>query len=142
MKKIFISYSHKDKLIKDALVKHLYPFVLNNQIEIWEDGIIEAGDDWDDEIKEKLDQANLVLLLVSSDALTSSYINNVELKRSMDKHNLGLIKVIPVIVRPCKWTILPISKIQAVPRPATPISKWEDEDEALLNVVNELERII
>lgn len=141
MKKIFISYSHKDTEIKDALVKHLFPFVLTNQIKIWEDGLIEAGDSWDDEIKNNLDLADIVLLLVSSNSLTSSYINNVELKKSMDKHNNGLVKIVPIIVKPCKWTILPISKIQAVPRSAIPISKWDDEDEALLNVVNELEKI-
>lgn len=142
MKKIFISYSHKDTEIKDGLVKHLYPFVLNKQIEIWEDGLIEAGDSWDNKIKKNLDSADIVLLLVSSDALTSKYINNVELKRAMIKHNKNLIKVVPVIARPCKWEILPISKIQAMPNPATPISKWEDKDEAFLNIANELERII
>jgi len=142
MKNLFISYSHKDESYKNELANHLFPLELAGKIKIWQDGMIQAGSKWDDSIKKNLEDADIVLLVLSSDALTSTYINNVEIKKAMEAHDTGTKTVIPVIIRPCKWTVLPMSKVQAVPKWGKAVSTWKNRDEAYLDIVNRIEAIL
>ena len=50
MKKIFISYSHKDAKDKDRLMTHLGALEKQGQIVLWDDAKIKVGDDWQAEI--------------------------------------------------------------------------------------------
>jgi hypothetical protein len=74
------------------------------------------------------------LLLVSSAFLASDYCYDVEVKRAMERHEAGEARVIPVIFRPVDWEDAPFGKLQALPKDAKPISKWDDQDEAFLEV--------
>ncbi|MEP7219223.1 MAG: toll/interleukin-1 receptor domain-containing protein [Bacteroidota bacterium] len=71
--KVFVSYSHIDKELKDRLIKHLRPLEHENLIEVWGDHQISAGDDWDKEIAKKLGTSDIVLALVSIDFINSKY---------------------------------------------------------------------
>ena len=46
MKKIFISYSHKDEHWKDLLVRHLKVLPLEGLCDPWDDRRIETGEEW------------------------------------------------------------------------------------------------
>ena len=142
LKTIFISYSHKDESFKDELVKHLYPFSITKKAQIWHDGMIGPGILWDKSIKDNLEKADIVLLLVSSDALTSEYINNVEIKKAMNRNRKGENIVIPVVLRPCNWTILTIGNIQALPKGSKAVSIWSNQDEAYVSIVKGLEPLL
>src|ERR1700730_7368512 len=63
----FISYAHEDEVLKLELEKHLRPLQRQNLIETWHDGKIVAGDEWNKAISQKMQQANIILLLVSID---------------------------------------------------------------------------
>ena len=142
MKSIFISYAHRDEHYKDELKNHLVPLVLKEKIEIWDDVEIDAGSEWDEEIKGNLSEADIVLILISSNSIASTYIQNVEIKSAMDSHENGEKRVIPIILKPCKWEILQLGKLQALPKGAKPVSLWNSEDEAYLNIVEGIERVI
>jgi len=139
---VFISYSHKDELIKEELENHFSGLRRNGLINDWNDRMIQAGDTWEAEIKEKLNSAEIVIFLVSSDFMASNYINNVEIKNAMERHNRSLIKIIPVIARPCDFASLPISDMQALPKNAKAITLWENKDEAYLDVVNQFKKLL
>jgi predicted GTPase len=68
---IFIAYSHEDIALKNELKKFLRPLLREERISLWDDFDIEAGEEWDAKIKERLYGADVVLLLVSSDSLAS-----------------------------------------------------------------------
>ena len=40
-----------------------------------------------------------------------------------------------VIVRSCDWLSSPLAKLVALPKDGRAINKWEDEDEAYMDVV-------
>ncbi len=113
---IFISYAHEDVEYKDAFRKEFPKLVLEkNNWDIWDDADIKAGAIWNDEIKNALDKAEVIVLLVSSDFLNSDFINNVELVHALEKQKQGVALVIPIILDKCDWKaydVLP--KIQAV----------------------------
>jgi hypothetical protein len=43
--KVFVSYSHVDKDLKDRLIKHIRPLENENLVQVWVDHEIKAGDD-------------------------------------------------------------------------------------------------
>lgn len=64
---VFISYSHNpiDQSLKDQLVQHLKPLKRQDVITTWHDQDIPPGSDWSEEININLDNADIVLLLIS-----------------------------------------------------------------------------
>jgi hypothetical protein len=133
--RVFISYSHIDQTLKNELVKHLEPLRRRNLIESWHDGVLKAGDEWEDEISTQLEEANIILLLVSIDFINSEFCYDVELERALERHDEGTAVVIPIILRACHWQQTPFSKLQALPKDLKAISSWSDRDEAFTNVV-------
>lgn len=142
IKNIFISYAHEDELFKDKLVKHLSGLTRNGQINLWTDTVIIPGQEWDNEIKNALQQADIILFLVSADFMASNYIHTIEIENAIAKHNSGEIIIVPVIIRSCDFRSLPLKKFQALPKGNVPITKWSDEDEAYLNIVEGIKLIL
>lgn len=140
--RVFISYAHADETYRDQLDKQLSILQRAGIVEIWHDRRLVAGEEWDHGIKSELERADLILLLVSPDFIASSYINDVEIARAMERHNAGTACVIPIILRPCKWEIAPFAKLQALPKDAKAISKWPNIDEAYLDVANGIHQAV
>jgi hypothetical protein len=140
MAKMFISYSHADEGLRDEIEKHLAMLKREGAIETWHDRRILAGQEIDAEIDAQLEQADVILFLVSQDFLDSRYCYDVEVKRAMERHAAGTAQVIPVILRPCDWhsTAVPFRKLLAIPKDGKPITRWNDRDEALLDVVQRI----
>ncbi len=99
MIKLFLSYSHQDEDLRKELEKHLAALRRDSVIDIWQDRRIGPGDEFDREISNQLESADIVLLLVSSDFLHSDYCYDIEMKRAMERHAEGSTRVIPVILR-------------------------------------------
>ncbi|MDQ3020628.1 MAG: toll/interleukin-1 receptor domain-containing protein [Bacteroidota bacterium] len=139
---IFISYSHADELYKNDLVNHLSGLKRSGIINDWDDRKILPGEKWDEEIKKHFKDSKLVLFLVSSDFMASDYIQDIEIRTAIEKHERGEITIVPIIIRDCDYTSLSLSKFQALPKNAKPISSWENKDEGWANVVQQLKKII
>lgn len=112
---MFISYSHEDRPYFDTLKKYV-----NNDncpgLNIWDDGKISPGSEWDDEIKTRLYGAQIILLIISQDFLNSRYIDAVELKSALERHDQKKCRVIPIFAKNCSLSNRPqISKIQGLP---------------------------
>ena len=139
---VFISYSHKDESYRKELKKHLVMLERNGVISSWSDRCIAPGQEWEKEIADRLDNSDIILLLISSDFLSSFYCYYKEMKRALARHDNNEAAVVPIILRPCDWKEGPFSKLHGLPTEARPISKWNDKDEAWLDVVIKLKDII
>jgi hypothetical protein len=140
--KIFISYSHEDENFKKKFLKHLASLQRTKGTFVWEDRDIEAGTDWKTTIDSNLQTADIILLLISSDFIASSYCYSVEMKAAMSRHAKGEAKVVPIILRPTELEGTPFMQLQALPRDAKAVSKWPDPDEAWVNVIKEIKRLL
>jgi WD40 repeat protein len=127
--KIYISYSHRDKRLFDGLLKHLQAAERSATIELFHDRVLEPGADWSNELLKGLEQASIVLFLVSQSSLTSSFIER-ELNQAISRDK----RIIPVLLEPCDWFGSPLSKFQALPRNGKPITTWNKRDEAFAEV--------
>lgn len=139
---VFLSYSHADECMRDKLEKHLAIFRRRGVITIWHDRKILAGEEWAGNIDEQINVADIILLLVSADFLSSDYCYSIEMERALQRHEEGEACVIPVILRPCYWQEAPFGKLQALPEDAKPITTWSNDDEAYLSVAQGIRSVV
>ena len=139
---VFFSYSHKDEILRDELEKHLSILKRQKVISAWYDRDITAGTEWEGQIDEHLESAQVILLLISADFLASDYCYDIELKRAMERHELGEARVIPIILRDVDWKGATFGKLQALPKNAKPITSWDNEDEAFTNVAKGIRKAV
>ncbi len=143
--KTFICYAHEDHSTVLGLLKHLKVFEKQHLLELWFDGQIFAGQDWDKSIKNRLAISDLILLFISVDFLTSDYIENIELQTALQRHRNGEATLIPIIVRSCDWqNYFEIGKFQALPEKALPIMSkhFPYIDEAYYEIAQGIKRTI
>ena len=134
MVEIFISYSHADEEYRKELDKHLEGLRRQGAISTWHDRRIGPGEEVHEQISQKLEGANVILLLISSDFLASDYCYDIEMTRAMERHRQGAARVIPVILRPCDWRHTPFGNLNAVPTDGKPVAKHATLDDGFLEV--------
>ncbi len=140
--KIFFCYAHEDEALLKKLKTHLKPLQRQGLINMWHDRDISAGVEWEREISEHLNAAQMILLLVSPDFMDSDYCYSIEMKRAVERHEQGEARVIPIILRHVYWQGDPLGKLQALPIDARPVKSWQDQDEALYNVVGGIRKVV
>jgi len=79
---VFFSYAHTDEVWRNQLDKHLSNLKRQNRIVAWYDGNIPPGAEWASEINAHLKTAHIILLLISSDFISSQ----VDFIQSLDKN--------------------------------------------------------
>ncbi len=141
-KKVFLSYSKADRPLLEQLSTQLALMERKGELQLWDDSDIAPGQEWDNAIKANLAAADVILLLVSADFLATSYIWDVEITKAIERHERGEAKVIPIILRPCDWTDTPFGKLNGLPSKGKPITKFEDRDEAWLEVVQGIKKAL
>lgn len=140
MANVFISYSHKDESIKEKLEDHFSALIQRKIVSIWQDRLLLAGSSFDDEIKENINNADIILLLMSSNFMKSKYCSQTELPIALKRHQNGQAVAIGIIVSPCQWKNTPIARYVSLPKDAKPITKHGNRDDAYLYIVDEVEK--
>lgn len=140
--KIFYCYAHEDQSLRDELEKHLSPLKRLDRIIDWCDREIKPGTNWKQEIDTHLNDADVILLLVSPSFIASDYCYSVEMQRAIARHQTEDTYVLPVILRPVHWEETILGSLQALPTGAKPITKWRRRDDAYWDIVNGVTKIV
>lgn len=141
MAKVFFSYSHKDRKIRDDIDKHFAVLKHSKTISSWYDNEILAGEDFDHEIKQELESADIILLLISADFLNSRYCQDVEVKRALEKQTAGLAKVVPIIIDACDWKHSVIRHLKSLPDDGREIAKYRNKRVAYQNITDSVRQL-
>jgi len=143
---LFFSYAHEDKPLRDQLEKHLSDLKRSNQITVWSDGDIVPGEEWEPAIFKNLEEADIILLLISADFMASDYCYGKEMQKAMERHKTGSATINPVLVRDVSYRNAPFSAIEALPVDTTKrtkaVTSWSNLDEAYKNVSEGIRRTI
>lgn len=142
MYNIFVSYSHEDESLRKELDKHLSQLKNDGLINTWNDRMIKAGENIHNEIDNQLNQADIVLLLVSPDYLFSEYCYDKEMKPAVKLHNDKKTHVIPIILRICDWHSTPFGNLNAVPPDGKPITKYNSLDDGFYEVTKAIRQLV
>ena len=138
---IFLAYAPKDKTFLEELDKHLKPLEGAGVISCWDNRDIEPGLEPDSEIIRHLDTASIILLLISSDFLSSDFYKK-EICRVMRRHESGKARVIPIYLRSVDWDNTPFRHLEPLPRDGGPIKSSTNKDKAFTEVAREVSKIV
>jgi TIR domain len=145
---VFCCYAHKDVDLLCELKSHLSSLERLNVIKVWDDGDINAGAEWGPEIKKHLNEAKIILLLISPAFINSDYCYSTEMRHALERHKQREARVIPIIVRHITgWEKVPpgdiqLGNLQALPKEAKPVKSWTDRDEAWKEVAEGIGRVV
>ena len=124
---VFISYSHRDEIWKDRLLTQLGVLQQQSILALWHDRRIGAGADWYQEICQAMEAADVAVLLISADFLTSPFILQEEVARLMTRRQQEGLPIVPILVRPCPWKQVPwLARMQLRPIDARPLAAGND----------------
>ncbi len=138
----FISYSHSDEYTVKPLHTHMSQLTREGDLTSWFDGEILAGGSLNEDINSKLNKADLFIAIVSPDYLNSAYCYDIEFQKALGRFAEGQLKIVPVIAQPCDWKSSPFGKFKAIPKDGKPISEWTNENNAFLNIIDELRKLV
>lgn len=129
--KLFYSYSHKDSHHRDAMEKSLSMLRQNGSLVEWSDQKILPGRSISAAIQKKIDEADIVVFLLSQHFLASTECMK-EWNRVKGKslQNSGTFRI-PVILEDCAWAdLLEDDDIMALPTDGKPVSHFSNHSTA------------
>lgn len=141
---MFISYSHADEVLLDRLRKHLVMLQRDGTLNTWTDHSILPGVNLSQDIIFALDRSKIFLALISPDYLSSYYCYEKELQYASRRAAEGKMHIIPIILEPCEWRApnSVFKDLLALPKDGQPISTWTNQNNAFLNVVTGIRRVL
>jgi tetratricopeptide (TPR) repeat protein len=140
---VFVSYADKDEKWRDELLTHLHPLQREGLISsIWHRGNVLPGIDQEQEINHHLEICSLILLLISPNFLACDSCYAIQMQRALQRHDASVVRVIPVLVRPCDWSRTPITRLQCLPHDGKAIAMWDNQDLAWEGVTTEIRKAI
>ncbi|MGX9312515.1 TIR domain-containing protein [Pantoea ananatis] len=112
------------------------------KITTWHDCRILPEQEFEHQIDHYFSQADIILLLISSDFIASDYCYQVEMTNALERHKRGDAAIIPVILRECAWHQLPFGSIMAATVDGKPITRFAGHDEDYVEIFNAVSRAI
>jgi hypothetical protein len=124
---VFFSYAPEDERLAKELEKQLAILKRQNRIIGWLSRDIGAGEETEEEIVDHLNQARIILLLISPDFLSSERLWDREVELALQKHAAKEARVIPILLRPTDdWKEAPFGMLQALPRNEQAVTNWSN----------------
>lgn len=129
--KVFISYSHQDTEWLKRVRGHLD--MINYEVadsSIWDDTKIRPGKRWENEIKTALSETKVAVFLITSNFLSSEYINENEIPYFLEAEKEGQTVILQLIAEPSAFKLrTQLAAIQTVNNPDLPLSKMEKAEQ-------------
>lgn len=139
---VFILSAPADEEFRQQLEKHLSILSRQGFISTWNDREISAGSERQPEIDSRIESAELILLLISEDFISSDFYYGVEMSRALKRHEDGTATVIPVILKPVAWEGAPFGRLAMLPTDAKPITKWRSKADAFTDVARGIRKVV
>ncbi len=142
---VFISYSHKDEVWKDALKPHLKMLEQVGYIVLWDDRKIDTGGEWEKEIRAHMKKAAVVVCLISANYLASDFVTKEEVPFLLERKEKEGMPILPILIKPCAWKAVPwLKKLQMRPtdNQSLAIHFKDKEDEIFTQVAEQIYEII
>ncbi|HRJ14574.1 MAG TPA: hypothetical protein PLI34_06230, partial [Saprospiraceae bacterium] len=97
----------------------------------------------------QLNEADIVLLLISADFVASEYIWNKEFAVALEREEQHKCMVIPILLQPVDFNGLPFSEKQMIPidegtgkRELRPITLWSNTEQGFAEVAKQIRILI
>ena len=140
---LFYSYSHRDARYRKNMNTVLSQLRRQQLLQEWSDLNILPGQPISSKIREKMDETDIFVFLLSPDFIDSDECMK-EWKHAKQLSAEGkLIFRIPIIVRDCPWKdLLHNDNPKALPEDGTAIANFDNEDTAWMQVYENIKDVI
>lgn len=134
--KIFYSYAEEDEEYLIELKKHLSPLKKTGFIDDWSSNDALGGSQINSEIEQNLSDADIVLMLISANFLSSKYFDSKEVEMALQQYKKGSKLIIPILLKACLWENTGLSELKCLPDNNEPIfsKNWYVLGDAFYNV--------
>jgi hypothetical protein len=89
-----------------------------------------------------IEACDLFLALMSPDFLASNYCAGQELATAIMLHEAGRLRIVPIILEACEWKESRLGRLKPLPKLGTPVSEWQDPEQAYREIVAGLRAIV
>lgn len=127
-RRVFVSYSHQDRVWLDRLRTHLAPLLRKGALQVWEDSQLQPGSRWRDEIRQAIAAAGAAVLLVSPAFLASEFIASHELPRLLAAARKRGCRLFWVPVAASLFEETELGEIQAAHDPQRPLETLSEAE--------------
>lgn len=111
-KRLFVSYSKHDEEYLQDFEEHLVTLKDEGKVSTFNCREIEFGKEWDAEIKQQIDECDIMVCLISVKFLNTDYIKKIEIEKAIEAGKT----IVPIIIKPCDWESSVLGKYQAAQR--------------------------
>lgn len=142
--KVYYLYANndRDKELFQELLTHLKVFERNQRMIGWHPEQLLPGDASRQERLLHLEQARLILLLISPDLIYSDEIYTHDLQIAMERHTQGNAYVVSILLRSGYYTSSPFAHLKVLPDNGKAVTRWSDRDAAYENIAHGLDCIL
>src|SRR5581483_1320225 len=140
--KLVYSSVPADYALREQLSAHLHLLVRKGLLSEWHEQLIAAGAHAAQERYRAWRSADILLLLLSADYFASEEYDSHEMQQALERHRLGQLLIIPILMRPCDWQSTDVAHLQCLPRDGIPVTMSENQDASLLSIAQEIRQLI
>jgi len=141
-KQIYISHANNDtEPYLNKFKTALFPY--REKAQIWSRDDIAPGDERVLEVKNKIDNADIILLLISPDFISTKYENDEELKEmNLIEEYANEKTIVPITIRKCAWKDTFFEGKSPLPKDGKCLADYTNEDSFWYDVTEGLKNII
>jgi hypothetical protein len=140
--KIVSCYAQRDAALVAELQQHLLLLQQQNKATLWHPGEIMPGDNRAEALAQHIDEADIILLLLSAHFLSSASCYDEQLQRAMDRHRRAEARMIPILLRAVDYTGTQFKDVQALPKGGRPVYRHGDREDAWAEIAREIRTAI
>jgi hypothetical protein len=140
--KLVYASAPADRILREQLSAHLHALVLKGLLSEWDEQLIPVGANATQERHRAWHAADILLVLLSADYFLSEAYDEHELQQALDRHQRGLLHIVPILLRPCDWQSTVVAHLQHLPRNGMPVTVWDNQDAALVSIAQEIRQFI
>lgn len=140
----FLCFAPEDKPLAEEFKKHLQSLQRSGHILLRSEDEIRAGEDVEVATRREIENAQLILFLLSSNFIADAYRYDVLLQRVLERHERNEVKAMNIYVRHVHYENLPLANLPLLPANAIPVQdvSWCSRDSAFEDITNNLARMI
>lgn len=138
---LVVLHADADKAARTELCTALDPLALRSAVRIWHTGLIAAGKSHRTETEAALAEADVVVLILSSDFLASDIYRSLALESILVRQGVHRVQLVPVRYRDCLLESSALQGLVTLPSAGKPIHEQASRDRCWAEVARHIDKL-